>query len=141
MGLLMIALKVLLTEKPSLSSSRGKKVNVLLLKNTTRGCDCYGRTKTGNFKYLHTQCDQRSVYQTTIVNPSTIRISAESRNSECDKRRKPASVKLYPYQEDAIANWLKAGQKGIFEMATGTGKTITALSCAVNRYMILADLP
>lgn len=31
------------------------------------------------------------------------------------------------YQDDAIANWAAAGYKGIFDMATGTGKTLTAL--------------
>lgn len=38
-------------------------------------------------------------------------------------------VKLRDYQKKAVENWLGAGKKGIFEMATGTGKTITALSC------------
>jgi len=32
-----------------------------------------------------------------------------------------------PYQEEAVLSWVKAGYRGIFEMATGTGKTITAL--------------
>lgn len=31
------------------------------------------------------------------------------------------------YQKDAIDNWAKAGFRGIFDMATGTGKTLTAL--------------
>lgn len=31
------------------------------------------------------------------------------------------------YQDDAIANWASAGYRGIFDMATGTGKTLTAL--------------
>lgn len=32
-----------------------------------------------------------------------------------------------PYQDDAIAAWFKAGRQGILAMATGTGKTLTAL--------------
>jgi len=36
---------------------------------------------------------------------------------------------LRPYQQEAIDNWLKHDKKGIFEMATGTGKTIAALGC------------
>jgi superfamily II DNA or RNA helicase len=36
------------------------------------------------------------------------------------------------YQKDAISEWEKQGRRGIFEMATGTGKTITAISAAVN---------
>lgn len=38
-------------------------------------------------------------------------------------------IKLRGYQKEAIDNWLKHGKKGIFEMATGTGKTATALGC------------
>jgi HD-GYP domain-containing protein (c-di-GMP phosphodiesterase class II) len=30
---------------------------------------------------------------------------------------------------EAVDNWFKAGKKGIFEMATGTGKTICGLEC------------
>jgi DNA phosphorothioation system restriction enzyme len=37
---------------------------------------------------------------------------------------------LRAYQETAIASWLKAKGKGILQMATGTGKTITALAAA-----------
>ena len=38
-------------------------------------------------------------------------------------------IRLRDYQKKAVENWLEAGKKGILEMATGTGKTITALSC------------
>ena len=36
---------------------------------------------------------------------------------------------LRDYQKEAIGNWIDAGKRGIFEMATGTGKTFTALGC------------
>lgn len=36
---------------------------------------------------------------------------------------------LRDYQEEAIDNWIDAGKRGIFEMATGTGKTFTSLGC------------
>lgn len=39
-------------------------------------------------------------------------------------------IKLYDFQKDAIDNWIKNNYKGIFEMATGTGKTFTALGAA-----------
>ncbi len=42
----------------------------------------------------------------------------------------PASLSLRPYQQDAIRAWSKAGGKGIFAMATGSGKTLTALALA-----------
>jgi superfamily II DNA or RNA helicase len=39
--------------------------------------------------------------------------------------------KLYEFQKDAINNWLESEGKGIFAMATGTGKTVTALVAAI----------
>ena len=43
----------------------------------------------------------------------------------------PRGVNLYDYQEDAINEWEKKGFRGIFDMATGTGKTITGLAALV----------
>ncbi|MFF0521142.1 DEAD/DEAH box helicase family protein [Actinomadura nitritigenes] len=40
----------------------------------------------------------------------------------------PEEIKLREYQKSAIVKWLEGGARGIFEMATGTGKTITALA-------------
>lgn len=39
------------------------------------------------------------------------------------------SIELYEYQKVARDNWISSDFKGIFEMATGTGKTYTALGC------------
>lgn len=39
------------------------------------------------------------------------------------------NIELYPYQLEAIKNWENNNFSGLFEMATGTGKTITALAC------------
>jgi superfamily II DNA or RNA helicase len=36
---------------------------------------------------------------------------------------------LRSYQNDALENWISAGRRGMFEMATGTGKTRTAKAC------------
>lgn len=41
--------------------------------------------------------------------------------------RIPDTVKLYDYQKQAIKKWEEYNYKGIFDMATGTGKTYTAL--------------
>lgn len=38
------------------------------------------------------------------------------------------------YQQLAFDNWKKNGQKGLFAMATGTGKTITSLNCLLEIY-------
>lgn len=42
--------------------------------------------------------------------------------------RIPETIKLRKYQKIAIAAWLKNKQRGVFEMATGTGKTITSIA-------------
>lgn len=38
-------------------------------------------------------------------------------------------------QKDAYAAWNKNERKGIFAMATGSGKTVTALNCVLKRYL------
>ena len=38
------------------------------------------------------------------------------------------------YQKQAFDNWKDNGQKGLFAMATGTGKTITSLNCLYEIY-------
>jgi DNA phosphorothioation system restriction enzyme len=42
----------------------------------------------------------------------------------------PFEITLRGYQSDAISSWRKAGYRGILAMATGSGKTITALAAA-----------
>ena len=52
------------------------------------------------------------------------------RNSaKYDYQKKVKKIRLRDYQDKAITNWLNNDYKGIFEMATGTGKTFTAFGC------------
>lgn len=46
----------------------------------------------------------------------------------------PLAVELRDYQKDAIREWFRNEGRGILEMATGTGKTKTALSAAAKLY-------
>lgn len=46
----------------------------------------------------------------------------------------PASIDLRPYQRQAIDNWFAAKGRGTLKMATGSGKTITALATAAQLY-------
>lgn len=48
----------------------------------------------------------------------------------------PDGIKLFDYQNEAIAEWQKNNRVGIFEMATGSGKTYTALAAAVKEIPI-----
>jgi superfamily II DNA or RNA helicase len=49
-------------------------------------------------------------------------------------------IELRQYQNDAVEAWVQAGCRGVFEMATGTGKTVTALAAAVNTYSTLGRI-
>lgn len=43
----------------------------------------------------------------------------------------PHAFALRDYQEQAVEAWVRSGFRGVFAMATGTGKTVTALASAV----------
>lgn len=46
----------------------------------------------------------------------------------------PSKVKMRPYQIEAINSWAEKDYRGIFDMATGTGKTYTALAAIATLY-------
>lgn len=46
----------------------------------------------------------------------------------------PEEIKLRDYQIEAIDKWEQAGYRGFYDMATGTGKTITALASIVRLF-------
>lgn len=46
----------------------------------------------------------------------------------------PDGVKLYDYQKEAIEKWSENNYRGIFDMATGTGKTYTGLGAAARLF-------
>ncbi|BAY37427.1 hypothetical protein NIES2111_17650 [Nostoc sp. NIES-2111] len=48
--------------------------------------------------------------------------------------RMPLSVKLRQYQRQAMTNWFANNGRGTLKMATGSGKTITALAIACELY-------
>ena len=62
---------------------------------------------------LRTPASTKSIYDINTGN-SSLKI-----NTERD---------LWPHQKQAIEKWAEAGFRGILEMATGTGKTVTSLS-------------
>jgi len=51
---------------------------------------------------------------------------APEKQEEIELKKLP---KLHDYQEDAVEKWEENGGIGIFEMATGTGKTYTGIGC------------
>ena len=56
------------------------------------------------------------------------RKGAKMRDMQRKKQQSSNAISLYYYQTQAIEAWESAGRLGILSMATGTGKTITALS-------------
>ena len=46
----------------------------------------------------------------------------------------PAGISLHEYQQQAIKTWKEKKYKGIFDMATGTGKTFTGLGAITQLY-------
>ena len=46
----------------------------------------------------------------------------------------PKGVVLHEYQNEAISTWINNGMCGIFDMATGTGKTYTGLGAVVKAF-------
>jgi len=75
------------------------------------------------------------------TDPVVKRLIEESRNElvqELDNIRVtprfPFDSAPREYQKEACEAWYKSGKKGLFAMATGTGKTITSLNCLLNEY-------
>lgn len=56
------------------------------------------------------------------------------------KPNKNSSRDLREHQVTALENWQKAGRKGIFEHATGSGKTFTAI-CAIRDSLLRKEVP
>ena len=54
----------------------------------------------------------------------------EFRPYDLPDKSKGEEITLRPYQREAVDSWLANGNRGLFEMATGTGKTFTALAAA-----------
>ena len=52
----------------------------------------------------------------------------------------PKGVKLHKYQQDAIDAWAENSYQGIFDMATGTGKTYTGLGAVARLYKDIGKL-
>jgi superfamily II DNA or RNA helicase len=87
-------------------------------------------------------CHQQFIkLRSTNTRPYFIALNKSSANLITSDSDKPSDrVKLHEYQKDAIQSWISANCLGILEMATGTGKTITSLSAAINRYKNLQRL-
>jgi len=66
---------------------------------------------------------------------------AHPRAVSTNKPHTPAHISLREYQDEAIKAWFDNECRGLFEMATGTGKTITALAAAIQMHKRESKLP
>jgi len=65
------------------------------------------------------------------VRPQEVR---EPQHSHQTEPTLPENIQLRDYQNEAIESWFDHDCQGIFEMATGTGKTITALAASIRLF-------
>lgn len=68
----------------------------------------------------------------TAIKEKLVQLAPESFGEiqlKIDKWKQSEKIGLRDYQQNAVEEWLKF-EKGIIEMATGTGKTFTAIACA-----------
>ena len=74
-----------------------------------------------------------------LINNSKIKLNEQinDNNEPTFRVGDPPEIKEpYPYQKQAYKNWVKNNYIGLFEMATGTGKTLTSILCLINEYQI-----
>lgn len=62
-----------------------------------------------------------------IIDYGNINMHVSEKEQICIGARIPKDKDLYDYQKDAIRSWQENDYCGIFDMATGTGKTLTGL--------------
>jgi superfamily II DNA or RNA helicase len=67
------------------------------------------------------------------LNPK-INEPAAPKYRKASKPSRPATIELRDYQIEAIDAWFSHDCRGLLEMATGTGKTITALAASVRLF-------
>ena len=80
--------------------------------------------KSGEYKTIDVP---RAVKEKLIeIAPNNFEELVFTTNEDSSSNIKP---QLFDNQEEAVKNWLSNDKRGIFAMATGTGKTFTALGC------------
>lgn len=76
-------------------------------------------------------------YQPSFINDEIylskpkIEITVEPAEPKTPSHINNKPFSLFKHQREALNNWRNQGGEGLFELATGAGKTITALHCAV----------
>jgi hypothetical protein len=107
------------------------------------GLNDYGKNEDANVRVYNLpeaareQIIRLRVGERPYTEPAWIkerRIQEEKPTYRVTQPHLPPQITLRPYQEEAIAAWFANNCRGLFEMATGTGKTITALAASAQLY-------
>lgn len=107
----------------SIWNNQAPAIHVLRFPNISQALIDKYRKSTPNFNIDNEQFpsnDQPLVQESqteSLISSSTHSIGA----------RIPSDISLHEYQKKAIQSWVKQNYHGIFDMATGTGKTFTGL--------------
>ena len=119
---------------------RSDSIDMMVQKRITSQRDEFDTIMNGkkkNVEYLSPE-NLVSAIMTNYGDKEAIRERQQSKNVVCEVHDITPSFP-YPqgpreYQKTAFENWKNNKQKGLFAMATGTGKTITSLNCLFEIY-------
>ena len=103
----------------SIWNNNEPNIKVLKFPNVTDALIEKYRRRSPNFSIDEEQ------YKRTLIYVK--KLSEFSDHTKSIGARVPKNIELYPYQKQAIATWKAEKYRGIFDMATGTGKTLTGL--------------
>ena len=107
-----------------------------VFRNWIQGEDAYVKDDIDKFSsyWRGERIGERVIVSDLPVHVATKIKETVKKASSLKKMDKPT---LRRYQEEATEFWVNSGNVGILEMATGTGKTLTALTCAKELYASL----
>lgn len=110
-------------------------IHIPMSKVTSYIMDKFGNVKLK--KLLDSEIDIRDIKEIDIVDPIT---SKPLPSYLIDKIESKEQEPRFPFptersiQIDAYNAWIENSKNGIFAMATGSGKTVTALNCVLKQY-------
>jgi superfamily II DNA or RNA helicase len=90
------------------------------------------KRKKPNYQIDKIQFNKEMLTDTTVLNKPKISLPIGARI--------PDDIKLRDYQKEAISAWVGENYRGIFDMATGTGKTFTGLGAVAKLSENLDDI-
>lgn len=103
-----------------------------LWENEDQNVQVYDLPEAAREQILRLRTEQRPYPEPSWVKLKTLRESASS--YQPIKPFIPQHITLRDYQEEAITAWFDHHCRGLLEMATGTGKTITALAASARLF-------